>query len=179
VKHDFRLRDGQSQSGQAYDLAYQGQLASDFSIKQVRDGNGKERIFAGGANGRLYQLETTGADDGNTFDASYLSLVNFGEGQKAIPCFEFVGDSNITVKHARNLDATTVASLVKALVPQGQHDSRYRVSRTSQAVKSPEYVQFDLTSHATTTEPLALSTVPHFPVEMYGRLYAVGVEIHG
>jgi hypothetical protein len=190
VYHDFRLRDSRSPYGQGYDAAYSGQLASDFTIAQIRDSAGKLRIWAGGANGKFYQLDTTGTDDASTFAAEYIALVNEGEATEAIEAFLFYGDKKIAIANGRDLNSLSTSSfdsLVNQQVGEMRKDFQFRVARKKTEVNSPEYWRFTLTSHAadagsgdypsgTTSEPMTLSTIPHLPVEVYGRLCAAGVE---
>jgi hypothetical protein len=188
--HDFKLRDDRSPHGQGYDAAYQGQLASDFTIAQIRDNNGKLRLWAGAANGRLYQLDTTGTDDASTFTAEYIALVNEGEATEAIEAFIFYGDKKISVSNGRDLNSVSSSAfdtLINQQVGEMRKDFKFKVARKKTEVNSPEYWRFALTSHAsdagsgdypsgTTSEPMTLSTVPHLPVEVYGRLCAAGIE---
>lgn len=192
VYHDFKLRDARSQEGQGYESVFLGTLASSFTMKQVRDANGVMRIWCGGSDGQIYELETGANDNGADFTAESINLVNFGEDLKSNPWEQWYGDKQVKVYFGETLNTTLtqIQSLQYQLgnqkVPGGDNNFKWAVTRNSDKVESPQYVRFVLTSHpadalvdgaSSATDPMALNTVPHLPVEDYGRIYGVKVAL--
>lgn len=181
LRHDFKLLEARSPDGQGYEAVYQGALASQYTMRQVRDSNGVMRIYAGGSDGKFYQMDQGGNDNGTDFTAEYIGLVNQGEERKSNPYLTFFGDSRIVISSGPSLNTTLAqlesdsAKLKSATV--NAKDFLYRVTRPSVGVDSPEYFLITLTSHPTdaadSTNPLALNDPPHLPVENYGRIYGV------
>jgi hypothetical protein len=183
VYHDFRLRDGRSPYGQGYGATYVGALATQFTIAAGRDGTGKLRLFAGcssgntATQGRIYQLFDTANDAGNEFSANYVMLINGGPERPSIPFIDFYGDRNVQISVGRELDNTTsIENLTPLDNPaqqvQGQeHNLLYRAKLAKPEIRNA-YVQIDLVSHSTDGS-LALNTIPHYPLESYGRIWAM------
>ena len=103
VIHDFALADERSSAGQAYEAAYVGQLASDYTLVSVRDAIGKARLWAGAGNGRFYQLLDGANDGGSEFVADYIALLNCGQERLGISWLDWVGDQKVQVSIGRTL----------------------------------------------------------------------------
>lgn len=192
VYHDFKLRDGRSPEGQGYESVFLSALASSFTMKQVRDANGLMKIWCGGSVGQIYELETGANDNGTEFVAEYITLVNLGEDKKSNPWDSWFGDAQLKVYQGSTLN-TTLAQMqdeVKRLgeqkVPGGKDNFKWAVARKADSVEAPQYIRFSLTSHpndalvdgvASPTNPMALNTVPHLPLEDYGRVYSVKIAL--
>jgi len=193
VIHDFRLRDFNapgSWTGQGYSSQFLGPLATAFTSAQIRDGNGKIQIWAGAANGRIYQQYTGANDAGNEFTSDLILLVNGGPNRPDVPFVDYYGDANIKITVGRNFHTSLApgaqygfdppnpdADQAQA-VPEAEEDFLYRFWLIPPQVQRL-YVRFELTSHSVDGS-LALNSPPHIPLESYGRLYelipAVGDE---
>lgn len=180
--HDFRNADGRSPDGQGYGAEFAGQLASQFTSftadTEIIDSNGDRQIYAGGANGQLYQLYSGANDGGTEFTSDAIGLLNAGEGRVDVPFLDTYGDPNLVVGIGQNLRTSTstgaqfgFTTITGEAVPGYDNMFRYRYD-----LKVPEvtkaYIRFQLTSHSA-DGTLALNTIPHCPLETYGRLYAV------
>lgn len=181
VIHDFKLTDTRGVDGQGYESVYSGALASQYSMNQVRDKNGKMRVWCGGTDGRFYQLETGGVDSASTYDAEYIALVNPGEEKKSNPRISWQGDGQVVLSNAADM-SMTLAQLQDESTKLDQTDSDvsdffYSAQRKSIGVDAPEYFRLTLTSHpadaTNPSDPMALSDPPHIPVEPYGRVYGI------
>jgi hypothetical protein len=172
VIHDFKLRDEQSMFGQAYECLYTGQLASDFTIAAIRNNSGTRRIWAGGANGRIYDLDSGASDDSTEFSADLISLQNFGNERIGLEAVEFQGDQNATVTILSDLNRALTDfpdELVTEEVPGWGTNYMYRAINLLPEVKHA-YIRIQLDSHSADGST-ALNSTPHVPIESYGRVW--------
>lgn len=185
ILHDFKLREVYSAPGspfgQGYSAQFSGTLGSAFTVSQVRDGNGKLQVYAGAANGQIYQLYSGADDAGNNYTADLIVLLNGGPNRPSVPFVDWYGDGNIKMTVGRNLqtslapgaqwgfDPPAADSDIPQSVPGAEQDFLYR-----QYLIPPEvqrlYTRFQLTSHPADGN-LVLNSPPHVPLENYGRLY--------
>lgn len=185
VFHDFRLRDGRSPEGQAYEGTYSSPLSTNFIMSRVRDANGRMRLWAGASTGQLYQLEDGGNDAGTEFAADAVYLVNGGPNKTMLPEVQWFGDQNVIYSEGQTLDSTldasastdleqiTPASGSAEVLPGYERDFHYRAQRAHGGFPIDHlYMRFQLTSHSADGN-LNLGTVPHIPLENYGRIYLV------
>jgi hypothetical protein len=112
------------------------------------------------------------------FTSDAIGLINAGPDRVNIPFIDWYGDNNIKVSVGQNLKTSTAAGAqfsFQALTSSAPDDydnmARYRVDLTTPQV-SKLYVRFQLTSHSA-DGTLALNTIPHCPLETYGRLYEI------
>ena len=178
VIHDFRLRDDQSPFGQAYEQVYVGALASNFTTASVRNSNGTRRIWAGGSDGRLYDLDSGASDNGTQFSADYIALVNFGNQRPGLEEVEFQGDQNTTISYLTELNRSLTdfpAAGITEVVPGWDTSYLYRTMNLLPEVKTA-YVRFQLTSHSSDGNT-ALGSTPHVPLETYGRIWCAKLGI--
>ena len=101
VIHDFNARDERSPYGQGLELIYGNQLAQDFYLANLRDKNGRARLWAGGNDGRFYQLFDGVTDNGNEFEAELISLLYIGPQRTAVKYIEWYGDAGCALVHFR------------------------------------------------------------------------------
>jgi len=194
IIHDFKLREFSqapgSIYGQGYGSQYAGQLATAFTVAQVRDSNGKLQVFAGSTNGVLYQLYSNADDIGNQYTADLILLVNGGTNRPNVPFLDFYGDELIDVQVGQTLSTSLTPGSEFAfedLTPPGngaeavqgsENDFLFRAHLNTPEVQHI-YVRFVLQSHSADGN-LSLNSPPHIPLENYGRLYelipAVGDE---
>jgi hypothetical protein len=186
VIHDFAMRDDRSPYGQGYEEAFLGILAQDYTVFSIRDVNGIQRIWAGASDGTMQQLYTGLNDDGNEFTADQIKLVYLGPYRDVVKQLEWYGDPGVQWFIATELnlafpsDPFTADKFDKLsddtprAVPGDEDAYHYHVD-----VERPEmihaYVWMRLVSHSDEAPAtgLGLSTPPHFPLEWYGRIYAV------
>lgn len=185
VIHDFKLREFMqapgSIYGQGYASQFAGELSSAFTIGQVRDANAQLQIYAGAADGQLYQLYTGADDIGNQYTADLILLINGGTNRPSVPFIDFYGDGNIDVQVGQTLSTSLAAGaqfgfddLTPAANPaqsvQGsENDFLYRAYLDTPEVQHI-YARFVLASHSADGN-LQLNIPPHIPLENYGRLY--------
>jgi hypothetical protein len=180
IIHDFKLRDYQAPGslyGQGYGSTYVGQLSNAFTTAQVRDGNGRLRVFAGGTNGQLYQLYTGADDVGNQYDADLILLINGGPNRPDVPFLDYFGDQNVRVALGQtlktSLDLVTSFPFVALPTPQpvqeAENDFLFRLTLQTPQIQHA-YIRFQLTSHSADGN-LELNSPPHLPLENYGRIY--------
>jgi hypothetical protein len=189
IIHDFKLRETYSAPGslygQGYSSQFTGQLSSAFTVAKVRDGSasGALRMYAGGANGQIYQLYSGADDAGTQFTSDLILLINGGPDRPNVPFFDFCGDQNIKVTAGRNFqtslangaqfgfDPPNSNANVAQTVPDAPYDFLYRVRLVPPEVQRI-YLRFQLTSHSGDGN-LNLNSPPHVPLENYGRLYEI------
>lgn len=185
VIHDFKLIEVYSAPGsfygQGFSSQFQGTLANSFTVSQVRDGNGRLQVYAGGTNGQIYQLYGGADDAGAQYTADLILLANGGPDRPNIPFIDFYGDSEITITVGRNLQTSLAPGAqwgfeppspdadVPTAVPGSEQDFLYRVNLIPPEVQRL-YLRFQLTSHSGDGN-LLLNSPPHLPLENYGRLY--------
>jgi hypothetical protein len=114
IIHDFKLKSsqsllqpyGQSPLGQGYEALYVGMVpntlvGAGYTPRQnIRDTNNRERLWTGATDGHFYQLETGNDDNGNTYSADAIALVNAGNKNTLIAGFEWQGDVNVKVTYS-------------------------------------------------------------------------------
>lgn len=179
VIHDFKMRDARSPYGQGYSSKFTGPLSSPFVAAEVRDGQNRASIFAGGTDGHLYQLYSGANDSGTEYDADAILLANSGPNRTDVPYLDFYGDQNIKISIGQTLDKDSnsfeqlsAGDDMPQIVPGAEGDSLGRVFLDVPELHNHTYIRFQLTSHSADGD-LTPSAIPHVPVEMYGRLYEV------
>jgi hypothetical protein len=173
IYHDFKLRDERSSAGQGYDSVHVGQLATAFVTARVRNSTGKQVTWAGTALGQLMELNNGANDGGTEFTANYYTLLNGAVGQPNLSAVQWFGDRRVIVSIADSLDSTTSdlsPRTTEAVI--GREDDFFSQAKLQAPNIYHLYLAFTLTSHSTDGS-LALSTLPHFPIEDYGRIYGV------
>ena len=181
VIHDFNTRDDRSPWGQAVEAQYGNVLANDFYVANVRDNQSCSRLWAGGANGHLYQLIHGLTDNGEEFTADLIGLPYVGPQRTVVKIIEWYGDSTVQWYVSSTLDKTDDISKFDNLtdydpeeVPGDEDNPHYRVQ-----LPAPEmihaYLWIRLESHSADAPPqgMKLSSPPHCPLETYGRIYMV------
>jgi hypothetical protein len=178
IYHDFKLRTERFPltnypwSGKGYDGVFTGQLANDYWMTSAKDANGVTRLWAGGANGQVYQLSGAADDNGTQFNADAITLLNGGTERPTVDYIEWYGDTNAQWAYGNTLDKNlagfTDITATKEAVPDGAHDFQFRVTIDKPEVKHT-FVRMQLSSQA--GKSLALNDPPHVPLEDYGRIY--------
>jgi hypothetical protein len=180
--HDFRNADGRSPNGQGYGAEFVGPLANQFTVftadAEIIDSTGTRQIYAGASNGQIYQCYSGSNDGGTEFTSDAIGLLNAGEGRTDVARIDIYGDSNITVSIGQNLKTSTSATAefgfaqVKGeAVPTYDNMYRFKYDLGIPEV-TKAYLRLQLTSHSA-DGTLALNTIPHCPLETYGRLYEI------
>lgn len=180
--HDFRNSDSRSPLGQGYGSEFIGALANRFTVftadAEIIDANGDRQIYAGANNGQLFQLYSGANDGGTEFTSDAIGLLNAGSDRVDVPFIDWQGDQNLTVSLGQNLKTSTAANaqfgftpLTGTAVETYENMFRFRVDLGSPEV-TKAYIRFQLTSHSA-DGTLALNTIPHCPLETYGRIYEV------
>jgi hypothetical protein len=177
VHHDFKLRDGNSPTGQAYESLYSAPLATNYIVSRVRDSADAERVWAGGSNGSIYQLESGANDAGSEFSADAIYPLNAGPNRPSVPEFRIFGDTAAVLSIAARLDASpssTASSsfvpLVRSAVPGEDGNSYSSYKRTDGTKLNKGFLRIQLDSHSVDGD-LSFNDPPHVPLETYGRIY--------
>lgn len=198
VFHDFALHDASidnqsyeamyggplsTSSGEGYETIYGGPLALPHTICAVRDGNDRSRIYAGASNGQIYLLDSGTNDAGVEFTADYLTFLNFGDKRPLIGPFDYHGDDNTVwsicrdVSSADLLNQTNFETLEQQAYPANENNHHWM--ETINAGEMPHaFLRIQLTSHsADAPNGMDMNVPPHCPVETYGRILAIGLQI--
>lgn len=182
VYHDFKLRDGRSTLGQAYDSQFASASplggTHDYHLVETPNAAGRAAVFACADNGRIYELESGSTDSGTEFDAEDITVMNGGTNRLSIPVIEWIGDGNVVVAVGDTLstsdDSTSqfyFETLTTEVFPDGADDKHWRAELTKPEMKW-KFIKFTLSSHSADGS-LALSTIPGCPVETYGRIRCI------
>jgi len=174
VIHDFKLRDERSPYGQGREVVYSGILAQPHTLAQVKDETGKPWIYAGGADGRIYRLNSGYTDNGEEITgAELISLVNGGPDRISIPELEIFGDHNLKVSIMYSLSGTAdnfeQLERVSDPVDNDNFRSHYQIVGNSEIEMA--YLRFQLDGHSTDA-PTSVTDPPNLPLEWYGKVYA-------
>jgi hypothetical protein len=176
VIHDFKLKDSRSPLGQAYERSYQSLLSTTHSIEQIRDNSDRMRIWAGASDGKLYELNSGDNDNGSEYSADLITIMNAGKKRPKLAYIAWNGDGNAAVSIGATLKTTTSTgddfsfeAIETETMPGGEDDYFYRAQIDKEMRNL--FARFQLASHSS-TGTLALNTIPHVPVENYGRIYA-------
>lgn len=118
VIHDFSVRDDRSPYGLGYDQKYENQLENNYTIATVRDPNGILRMWAGGSDGQLYQLQDGANDNGEEFTGDCIKSLYLGPDRNSVNDLEWWGDRNIEWFMSTKLDTTFDITKFTPLLPQ-------------------------------------------------------------
>jgi len=173
--HDFRHKN------EGFNFTYTGLTPTTFvrspeGLVSMRDTNDAWRLWAGAGDGRFYQLEDGDSDNGATYTADYITLLNFGWNQPLLAGVEWQGDSRAKVLAAPVINLT-VAQLDARQFPAVElvdaETLRYRVS----VEEGAQYMvlRMKLTSEAT-KGTLTDTSPKHIPVKGYGNIFVVRPE---
>lgn len=181
VIHDFRLRDGRSPQGQGYEFSYSIPLNSDFTLVKTRTSSGLDALWAGANTGQLYQLHSGANDAGVEYSADALLLFNAGSNKVDVPWLRWYGDGLAIISRGNHLNSTLDANAstdLEVVSPQNgtasvvagdDSDFHWEVGFNDPESKNV-YIRIQLTSHSADGN-LDLNSVPHIPLENYGRVY--------
>lgn len=174
VIHDYLLRDDRSSTGQGYDAVYSGMTpvtlaGTGFTPRQnVRDTNGREKLWAGAADGHVYQLEDGDSDNSATYIGDYISLINAGNKNSLIAELEWQGDSNVQI----SFSPQTNMGLADFQTPETEEVVAENINNRFAAQIEAEalwmYVRAQLTSHP--ADGSLTITGEEIPVATYGRI---------
>lgn len=170
--HDFKL------GGEGSEFSYTGMTPTTFArlpqqILSMRDQNGKMRLWSGATDGRFYQLEDGDSDNGSTYSADLISILNFGANVPTFADFEWHGDSNVKVTISPDLRLTLPQiGALDSLPIQQLFDERTSLNR-AQVEQANQFmlIRLQLDSHHADGTLAYSSPVPHIPLEFYGRVY--------
>lgn len=177
VIHDFKLRDERSPFGQGREQAYKGVLSLLHSIEAIRDNDDALKIWAGGLDGRLYELYNGNKDNASEYSADLVLLINGGGKRVSAPEIYWYGDQNVVMSIGKRLKTSldpaaqfTFEVLDKeAVVPEGENDYFWKAKLKSPEIRNA-YLRIQLDSHSA-DGTLDLNSPPHLPLENYGRVY--------
>jgi len=181
VIHDFKLRSAQSPLGEGSEYSYAGMTASVFvrfpqSVISMRDENSRWQLWTGAEDGKFYQLEDGADDNGATYSADYVGVLNAGPDQPLIAHLDFSGDKEIEFRATPELDLTLteLGSLELLTVDEQDVDThRYRVN-----IEEPvQHMVFRIQRTSELGQSLDDNSPKHIPLETYGRLYVVRPEL--
>jgi len=175
VVHDYLLRDELSPHGQAYDATYSGitlktLAGTGYTPRQnVRDVNGRERLWGAADNGKVYQLEDGDSDNGSTYTGDYITLLNVGNNNVLVSEIEWQGDGLAQWSYAAETDLALADWTVADTDQISASDNRYAAKIGTEARWIFGRVQ--LTSHP--ADGTLTVTNEEIPVATYGRINMV------
>lgn len=176
IVHDFRHR------GEGFNFSYTGLTLETFvrspqNLVSMRDANDRWRLWAGASNGRFYQLEDGDSDNGATYSADYITLLNFGWNQPLLAGIEWQGDprAKLLAVPAINLTITQLdARQFPAMETVEATEMRYRVA----VEESAQYVLVRMKLNSDQTKGSLAATSPmNIPVKSYGNIYVTRPEL--
>lgn len=183
IAHDFKLRDGQSLLGQAYEATYAGMVpntlaGSGYTPRQnVRDLNNRERLWTGAVDGRFYQLEDGNDDNAHTYSADAITLINAGNKNTLVAGIEWQGDVKVDVSYS--VQSKLPLSEWTGPVPQfigdpDNLDNRHEVTVDEEARWLG--VRFQLDSHPADGN-FDITDPPFIPMPNYGLVNYVSPKM--
>lgn len=176
IVHDFNARDMRNQVAQGYNFLYSGMVPNTFigsgytPRQNVRDTNGREKLWTGDTLGSFYQLEDgSTSDNGATYTGDAIALINAGDGKPLINAIEWQGDENIEVSFStsNSLTLEDFAQAETERVEADNPDNRYQVKVGMEC--RWVYARFQLTSHPADGN-FAITDPPFVPMPTYGLL---------
>jgi hypothetical protein len=184
VVHDFRLRDAQSAHGQGYvqdytaahsnaPIAIQCFVGAGFTPRQnAKDVNGKEVLWAGTSQGQFVQLDNGNSDNGTTYSADYVGLINMGENMPSLVAIEIQGDDEVECSYLTDyslgLDGFTACNQVPLPIGSDvQTKSRFDAEMVGET--SWLYFRAQLTAHPADGD-FDLTDPPFLPLPTYGAI---------
>jgi hypothetical protein len=180
IIHDFRLRDFRNQIAQGYESLYVGMvpntlIGSGYTPRQnVRDTNGRERLWTGAVDGNFYQLEDGNSDNGQNYTGDAIALINAGDqdGKAIIDAIEWQGDGQVQVSFSSksSLNLADFEQSDTEAVEVDNPDNRYQVKVVKEA--RWVYARFQLTSHPADGN-FVISDPPFVPMPVYGTINAI------
>jgi hypothetical protein len=141
------------------------------------DSAGAERIWVGGSSGTFKQLEDGLTDNGSSYSADYIGLVDFGSKRPQIGGVRWHGDAKVQVSYTNILNQTvTQLGTQPAAAVQHTEDNEYLYRAPLEINGKFLIYRLQLDSHATGSDTLDLNDPPHLPLEDYGRVYVLEPE---
>lgn len=181
IVHDFALRSSQSLFGEASEYSYTSITPEVFvrspqNVISMRDDTGKWRLWVGDNVGKFLQLEDGVDDNGSTYSAEYVTIVNVGADMPMVNSLEYQGDANVQLRVTPRLNLTLAElSLLPSIVKEEQDidNARYRFD-----VEEPaQQMVFSLTLGSILGGTLDDNINPHIPLETRGRVYVLRPEL--
>lgn len=176
VIHDFLLEEERSPLGQGYQVSYVGLnpqtfVGAGFTPRQnVYDTNGRQRLWAGAAQGYFAQLEDGLSDNGATYSADYIGLVSLGPNRPSLVELEYQGDPNIQWSYLPDysLALGDFISVTQDVIPEQNisTQTRFGVKFADEECRWC-YLRAQLTSHPADGS-FALTVPPFLPIPTYG-----------
>src|SRR5579883_789315 len=178
ILHDFRLRDFRNSIAQGYEAIYSGMspntmIGSGYTPRQnVRDVNGRERLWTGATDGNLYQLEDGNSDNGNNYTGDAIFLIGAGDGKPLLDSIQWQGDGNVQVSVAvrATLQLSDFESRNTEVVEIDNPDNRYKIKVGLET--RWVYARFQLTSHPQDGD-FEITDPPFVPMPSYGTINVI------
>jgi hypothetical protein len=178
IMHDFKLRDLRNQIAQGYESLYSGMtpntmIGCGYTPRQnVRDVNGRERLWTGATDGNFYQLEDGTSDNNTAYTGDAIALINAGDGKPLLDAIEWQGDPNVTVSFSTKtgLNLADFETAETEAVEVDNPDNRYQVKVGEET--RWVYARFQLVSHPADGN-FAIGDPPFIPMPTYGTINAI------
>jgi hypothetical protein len=174
IVHDFYLKDERSPHGQGYGASYAGLSPNTFAgagytpRQNVYDLNGKQRLWCGGQQGFIAQLEDGLSDNGATYSGDYIALIATGKDRPNFVEMEYQGDPNCQFSYLPDysLSLGDFIDVTQDEISDASTGSRFGV-KFDTAESRWVYVRIQLTSHPTDGN-FAITDPPFLPLPTYG-----------
>lgn len=184
VIHDFLLRDFRSQVGQAYEYIYSGMVPNTFvgsgytPGQNLRDANGRERLWVGAVDQNFYQIEDGSiSDNGTTYTGDCIFVVNGGDGRTTITEVQWQGDGNAQFSYALQANRA-LSNFIPAkteAIDSGQNEDSMWAAKVSRPARF-FYGRFLLTSHPADGN-FDMTDPPFVPMPTYGIVNMVTAKL--
>ncbi len=174
IVHDFIHNEGVS--FEYSNLLVDGFVHPSQNEPFTRDAAGHARLWATAGQGSFAQLEDGDSDNGATYSADYLTIVNTGPSEPTLYGIEWQGDGNVevTVTDKLNLTSTDLDAIDSQVADEvSAEESRYRAG--IEQARQFFLLRLQLDSHPA-DGTLDESDTPHLPLETYGRILVARPE---
>lgn len=174
VVHDFLVKDFRSQVGQAYEYIYSGMVPSTFvgsgytPRQNLRDANGREKLWTGATDANFYQLENGTSDNDANYTGDAIFIRNMGEDLSQADAVQWQGDGAAQFSYSVKMSAqlTDFISLPTEMVEKPDNPNNLweaKIKKESRWL----FGRFQLTSHPADGN-FDITDPPFVPVPTYG-----------
>jgi hypothetical protein len=176
VIHDFLVKDFRSQVGQAYEYIYSGMVPNTFvgsgytPRQNLRNTQGRERLWTGAIDGNFYQLEDGNSDNGQNYTGDAIFIRNMGDDLPMLISVQWQGDGNAQFSYSSKL-SDSLAGFIPAETEKVKSPGNPNNLWKAKIGKGVHWIygRFLLTSHPADGN-FNITDPPFVPVPTYGLI---------